>query len=343
MKDIIDIREFDNSKGGLLLPGILARFMDGFNENHFMDFKKIISESNVTKWFIHSDYVLHDKKKPNNVITFSLIPHIFNYKEFLVFLKYLNSKDLKKRKKIPEEFLTFISSVPIINISLIFEKKYFLFLEDEKEMFIIKIKALVLLIDTWIEEEFNNKSSSTSLENLKNLTKDKKDLNILINELNKKSFNIQLLKDIEIVAFMVSLIGFNLNKSIKLEKIGWFSDRDKLISFCESKFSNPIIFTLIQCYHHLFCSEYEINKYSSINFGVPQENTDVFYDSLNRIPDMVAGTLADINFKTNEISHDKFIPVLENYLTIKEKNFIFRISTNPLTIEKVIIDKKNKL
>ena len=52
----------------------------------------------------------------------------------------------------------------------------------------------------------------------------------------------------------------------------------------------------------------------------------VLYEELVRIPDYVAGTLADYNFEENEISKSKFEKILQNFMAENDKNnFVFKI------------------
>ncbi|WP_233112718.1 hypothetical protein [Aggregatibacter actinomycetemcomitans] len=51
----------------------------------------------------------------------------------------------------------------------------------------------------------------------------------------------------------------------------------------------------------------------------------MWFDELVRLPDFIAGTLADYNKEENEFSHDKFIPLFEKVFTNENKNLIFNV------------------
>ena len=110
----------------------------------------------------------------------------------------------------------------------------------------------------------------------------------------------------------------------KLEVIGWFSDRDTIIYYKEKKLGGCFIFQYIQDLYHVFCESKNLRQ-SSIAFGLPDEQSEMWFDELVRLPDFIAGTLADYNKEENEFSHDKFIPLFERVFTNENKNLIFNV------------------
>lgn len=82
------------------------------------------------KWIIVSDYVF-DKNKPQDVITFSIMPHVKDFNELKNKINTLQKKDIKHSDSINPEFIKFFQEFPIFNISISINKKFKLF-TDEK-------------------------------------------------------------------------------------------------------------------------------------------------------------------------------------------------------------------
>ncbi|MCU4158426.1 hypothetical protein J1N10_20810, partial [Carboxylicivirga sp. A043] len=87
----------------------------------------------VTKWLCFSDYCLDDRSKPNNVVTFSLIPYISDLKELEEFIEENAKTDIKKTRSVNPKFIEFLKKYPLINFSFILNnrKSFFGISHDE--------------------------------------------------------------------------------------------------------------------------------------------------------------------------------------------------------------------
>ena len=97
--------EHGESKAGIVMHNFLSHFDETFNKSsHALFSEFFIRNGNVSKWMIFSDYALNDKKKPNDVITFSIIPYVGDFDSIGEKIKKLSFKDVKKLKRVNVEF-----------------------------------------------------------------------------------------------------------------------------------------------------------------------------------------------------------------------------------------------
>ena len=310
--------EHGESKAGIVMHNFLTHFDETFNKySHalFSDFFR--KNSAVSKWMIFSDYALNDKNKPNDVITFSILPYVSDFEKLGEHIKKLSFKDIKSLKRVNPEFLKFINESEILNISVILDKNMVLDPFNEREALKTCYKTALNQVDHWIENEGQKE----------NYLRLKKAYNIMLGEVSSKGVNLRNIRNIEIVSNLIAYITFQVCLSSKVDIIGWFSDRDSMLTHKNGKFSMPVIFDLAYNLFHVLMSSKEEDYVEKFVFGLPEQTGNLWYDSFNRIPDLIAGTLADFDYKNNCCSHDKFIPVIDNVITNKEKNIIYKVST----------------
>lgn len=310
--------EHGESKAGIVIHNFLSHFDETFNKSsHALFSEFFIRNGNVSKWMIFSDYALNDKNKPNDVITFSIIPYVGGFDAIGEKIRRLSFKDVKHLKKVNTEFLDFINESEILNISIVLDKNMVLDQFNEREALKTCYKTALNQVDFWIENEGKKE----------NYLRLKKAYNTMLDEVSKKGGNLKNIRNIEIVSNLIAYITFQVCLSLKVEIIGWFSDRDSMLTHKNGKFSMPVIFDLAYNLFHVLMSSKDEDYVEKFVFGLPEKTGDLWYDSFNRIPDLIAATLADFDCKNNLCSHDKFIPVIENVITNKEKNLIYKIST----------------
>ncbi len=310
--------EHGESKAGIVMHNFLSHFDETFNKSSYAFFSDFFRKNrDVSKWMIFSDYALNDKNKPNDVITFSILPYVGDFDKLGDQIKKLSFKDVKNLKRVNAEFLEFINESEILNISVVLDKNMVLDPFNEREALKTCYKTALNQVDYWIENEGQKE----------NYLRLKKAYNIMLDEVSRKGANLRNIRNIEIVSNLIAYITFQVCLSSKVDVIGWFSDRDSMLTHKNGKFSMPVIFDLAYNLFHVLMASKDENYVEKFVFGLPEQTGNLWYDSFNRIPDLIAATLADFDYKNNFCSHDKFIPVIENVITNKEKNIIYKIST----------------
>lgn len=321
MKIINEEREMvhhGESKSGIVMHNFLCHLDETFNASShalFLDFFQ--KNKDISKWMIFSDYALNDKNKPNDAITFSIFPYTDRFIELGKLIDKLSFKDIKNLKKVNPEFLQFINESDILNISIVMDKNMKLDPFNEREALKTCYKTALNQISHWIKNE-GEKENYMRLQ---------KAYNALLEEVSKPRANLRNIRNIEIVSNLIGYMAFQVCKSVNVEIIGWFSDRDSMLTHKIAKFSMPVIFDLAHnLFHNLMFSEGS-DYTENFVFGLPEKTGDVWYDSFNRIPDLIAATLADYDCKNNLSSHGKFVPVIESVLTNRKKCLIYKIFT----------------
>jgi len=310
--------EHGESKAGIVMHNFLIHLDETFNKSSHVLFSDFFRKNgDVSKWMIFSDYALNDNNKPNDVITFSILPYVGDFDKLGDQIKKLSFKDVKNLKRVNAEFLEFINESEILNISVVLDKNMVLDPFNEREALKTCYKTALNQVDYWIENEGQKE----------NYLRLKKAYNIMLDEVSRKGANLRNIRNIEIVSNLIAYITFQVCLSSKVDVIGWFSDRDSMLTHKNGKFSMPVIFDLAYNLFHVLMSSKDENYVEKFVFGLPEQTGNLWYDAFNRIPDLIAATLADFDYKNNFCSHDKFIPVIDNVITNKEKNIIYKIST----------------
>ncbi|MCE9832843.1 hypothetical protein [Vibrio diabolicus] len=311
----------DNVDHGFGIHSYLEVFNETFYKTSKVSFHQFLNDfKDVPKWLILSDYALYDKNKKRDVITFTIVPYIASLEVFENAINNLSPKDLKKSKKIDDKFIELLNKGPFYNISISLGKKRRLH-QDEQFYFKTKFEMMIKQLMIWCETTPEAKEHYEKL-----IVK----LGILIQEVSKKGGNYKIIRDIEILSTFVAYFAFEITKEINIEKICWFSDRDTLLNYKKSKFESPIIFDFISHLFFLFCNSENIESTDKLLVAIPEDkNGNVWYDTLNRVPDLIAGTFSDFDSQNLRASHSKFIPIVEKLFINENRNIFFNLELAP--------------
>ncbi|SHL31286.1 hypothetical protein [Flavobacterium saccharophilum] len=297
---------------------------ENIKNNYLKDLK------NITKWSCFSDYCFDDKNKPNDVVTFSLVPYITDYSIIENHIKEIAKTDIKNTKSIQDKFITFLKEYPLINFSFILNdrKEIFGHTHDiRKENVLQQLNLTKDLYSNWIknqpEKELYYRKIIKTIDSCISEVKRGKKINIYI--------------DVFLVAFLGAYVSYIILNELKnIEIFGWFSDRDKIFDV-----QNGFIVNIFN--NNLHCLLYDKQIPYQFVSSLSNSNFDVFYDQFIKIPDYIAGTLADYNMIDNLVSKDKFDIMLTKYMgNNTHNNFVFKIfkEDNQFNCAKISILKK---
>jgi len=282
---------------------------------------------NVTKWTCYSDYCFDDKNKPNDVVTFTLVPYVDDFNDLSNFIQRIAKVDIKKTRTISEEFTEFLKKYPLINFSFILNNRKKIFGKDHNSVKKSLKNTFEIIKKQYIEW---SKKQPEQREYYKKIIK-KIDC---VLELIKNDKKIKQIIGMLLVTFLGAYVSSKiLRKLNNIELFGWFSDRDAINEVC-----NNFSIELFQYFLH------GLNDGKNFKFVASPagSNDNAFYEELVRIPDYIAGAISDYNMKDNLISKNKFDEVLTNYMADNEhNNFVFNIfveedklSSNRITLHK---------
>ena len=255
------------------------------------------------KWMLYSDYCLDDKNKPNDVLSFVLIPFISEdkYLELEQKIKETQPVDIKHTRSISSEFMDYIKTQVVFSFSFIVNDRQQLFGSDEAEQ-IKTVENILNGLKAGFAKWRDNADNEQQRDGYKNT----------IAKINKQLREIFLKKKVkdQIDVLLITILAAYYTASIlkrlpDIQLFGWFPDRDKTNETCEG-LAMPI-FNALQ-YEYIGARQYQFCA------AKPDSSVVPFYDNENRIADIICGTLADYNIQENLISKEKFDEVLKGLM-----------------------------
>ena len=233
-----------------------------------------------------------------------------DYNDLKNIISSLANKDIKNVRNINHKFIEFLRDGYIFNISVIL-----------KEIDILKNKEDVVALLKGIRTEISNNLPQT------NYTKKLiKKLNKLINDALSNGFNVKLMRNTFITTLLVSYFVLRLLLQCNASLVTWCSDRDNMTT-ANDNFIKDLFGIMTKSFCHVCDKNDNFGRNLKLCFGIQKE--DLWMDEIIRIPDYIAGSFADYNYKENKC-REKFLPLIENFAT---KNnyfhcFEFGIITN---------------
>lgn len=183
-----------------------------------------------------------------------------------------------------------------------------------------KINSIIAQLEQWcITTPTERPEYLQSIKKFKNTQK-------LVNSPGAKP---KAIRDIKIVSSLAAYLMAKLSSRTRIDIIGWFSDRDAMLNFKSEKLGHYMFDSTIYL-HHALITATSNKKPSKICFGIPELEGKMWYDSLIRVPDLLAGNLADHNRKEDKLSHEKYSPIVRKLFTAEKRNIFFRIDFSPL-------------
>ncbi|HHN4441053.1 hypothetical protein [Klebsiella michiganensis] len=307
---------------GILGVGIHTSVLS-FNEAFIQDGKCFLDDfiaenSNVKKWMLSSDYAFYGQNKKNDVVTFSLFPHLVNFKRMVECIELMAPTDIKHARTVSDEFISFLKEGPVFNISIILERGRRMY-SDEVGYFSYRLESMILYFKNLCELYPENKEYYES-----RLLKIKQAKNTL----NNKSTNLKLFRDIEIVASLAAYILAEVRFTANPEIITWLSDRDSMLTY-RNKSIGDFMFECVNDIYNMFCLSNMVEPYGRTAFVKPEVEGELFYDSLVRVPDYIAGALSDFDFETQKTTHAKFEKIRNGTFHEEKRNLSYELFFHP--------------
>lgn len=287
------------------------------NQSALIDLRNFIKKYNtVTKWVLCSDYCIDDPNKPNNVISFTLFPYIYDFENWNRLVASLESHDLKKVKNINPEFCKFLKSGFCLNISFYLDKDNFFEKALTKETLDYLVDKYIEAMEHWIESGTSNKE--TYIKCLKKLNKLKE---------NKKSrnFNYKLLRRMYLITFIAGYLRYLLFREVDYVDIySWLSDRDSITTWQDEVY---LVFYRITS-HLLVAERLQQEKVTSgTDLFLEKIDSNMIHDDMNRIADYICGALADYDYVNNRVTSDKHNTLIEEAISDNPYIIVLKVHT----------------
>lgn len=302
-------------KGFGLFPFVEV-FQETFEKSAAACLQDFLYRTPSRNWMAFSDYAFYAKNKRADVFALSLLPAVSNFYEASDFLDRLSFNDIKSLKYVNPRFIKYLRQAPIFNIAVMMPKDRELAHLVERETIMKFFSGLCGMLEDWRVSTPENKAL---------YERSLKDLKHIMRRIRAGRANMSLIRDSILVASMAGYFMSRVAAMIQTDRLGWFSDRDAMLDYQASELHLPLILQLVHSYHHVLCERTGVPSNGGLILGKPEvpKGGRVFYDSFLRIPDLIAGTLADINLEDHSFTHPKFVPVLDGLLKANDNTCIF--------------------
>jgi len=292
------------------------------------DFRRYVADNpEQRKFMIYSDYCIGDKKKANDVVSFTVMPYDNFPDSEKALIKSLAPKDIKNTTTIAPSFIEYLNERRLFHISFVLKSRKGITHDpvlEQRQIVTARLENTIKMIQGWTPPRPHYAEIVKKLENVKR-------------EMSKKSANFRLFRDISLVPLLAAYIAFLLTKEAKAEMVGWFSDRDSMVEALDS-----VALDFFGLNHHALCLRAKIySEPTKLSVGVQRNETGgVWYDEQNRLPDHIAGTLADWNFQKSAMK-GKFVQMLENVFADNRYCVVINLDfgTDVFTCSRLIISK----
>lgn len=288
---------------------IIEHLKELFEDSIANDFKEFIRVNGNGKcYLILSDYALHNKNKSNEVITFTILTgDADEINQIISTTKKYAKKDIKHARSINGEFIKLLRRKRLFHINfLLGERKLF------KQQGAATREGLLKSLNFTISE-LSSSNRTDILEGIEKLKQFRSDV-------AKKTSNLKLMTDICLLSLLTAYIMYLLTKE-GMTEVAWMSDRDKMVEAY-----SEIAFTLCQLNYLAVCVKNEVPTKEVKNITYFTTSKGISYVDLVRIPDYLAGTLADWSKESPAVSKEKFVGILKYVISDNKFCKVFSLS-----------------
>lgn len=276
---------------------------------------------NNTSWYLLSDYCFGDRNKRNDVASFSvLLNHdkIANIKECI---RDIAPNDIKSSRNVDFRFLQYINSPVIYHFTFIISRET-KFLRDYATSDVIS--ECLQWLKTIVKETQNNSPIQTDYWDAVY-----RRIRLFEGDIQNRNFNEKLARQILLVGIFAGIISYYLELFKLPSHLTWVSDRDAIIERYDGFIYDFAYFTFLQEYNSCLIKG-ELHSKVVINnplfkFIIPERTGKNDLDELIRIPDFLAGTLADLDIRNKTFSKDKYNTILFDSLVNSNNHAIVQI------------------
>lgn len=272
-------------------------------------------------WYVVSDYCFGDDQKKNDVASFSIILNHDKLSNIGSYINAFSPKDLKNTRHVSPDFLKYLNAPVMFTFTFAIERgSRFLkdyASEEDMEEFFGGFEEFVKAV---------NKSSSFKPGYIDGVIRRAREMR---ESLKAKSANFRLSRQVFLVATFASVVFHYLNKVKSPSHIAWVSDRDALIDRGDGFIYDLSYFMFLAEY--MRASQGEPTERNIVMskphfiYPIPPKSGINEHDVLVRIPDYLAGTIADLDISANEFSKDKYYTILEHALVNSRNHAIIYV------------------
>jgi hypothetical protein len=277
-------------------------------------------------WSVVSDYCIGDVNKRNDVFSFVVIAPHDRTENICKYIAGVAPKDLKNTNKVPLGLVQYLTcEVPVtFSVSFVMSRDTAL-LRDY--LSVEAMSALAAGAISLIEDRLSLYKDARDIDFHQSAIKR---LQAFKRDLSHKGTNARLARHIHLVAAMVATLCNMLNQAVSAKAIRWISDRDALFERHESVVTDlAYVYYLTQAIEFSTPEQREAQNLgeslATLGFEIPEKTGKHRFDELVRLPDYLAGTLADLDSEIMDVSKEKFDIVLNNVFVNSKNNWLVQL------------------
>jgi hypothetical protein len=280
-------------------------------------------------WTIVSDYCVDDDGKKNDVFSFVVIANHDKTANISEYISAVAPRDIKKVQKVPPGLMQYLTCpLPVtFSVSFVIDRKSAL-LRDY-----LRVEHMASFIPDACELVETLRKNSPASDSLNPVYFDEvlQRLRIFEMDLARKQLNAKLSRQIHLASGFAATMFYLVTQSTQAGYLRWISDRDKLIEH-----NDTVVYDLAYLYFALMSSSQPglvpndegnlILDLPKTCFELPEKTGPHRFDALIRLPDYLAGTLADIG-PDMAYSKDKFGEMLHGVFVNSSNNCIVQLAS----------------
>lgn len=282
-------------------------------------------------WNLFSDYSLDDKNKQNDAFSFVILPNHDTLENIASYIATVAPRDIKASRAPSEGLLDYLSCPVSFSFNFVVERQssYLKNTISVAEMMGLTV-ALQGVVQEWVIAEPPNAAYYDSLN---------RRLEHLATELARKNPSLKRLRQIFLVASFAAVVIGMINNAKSPLAIRWISDRDAMFDR-----HNGVAFDLAWIFFQMMRRSkggvVDLRR-PQLMFAAPGMDGVTEYSEFVRLPDYLAGTLADIKLPQMMFTHRKFPPVFNRLFVDTLNNAVVEIVTAPdrVTSRRIIFGK----
>jgi hypothetical protein len=267
-------------------------------------------------WYVVSDYCIGDERKVNDTFAFSIIANHDKFKNIAEYITAVAPSDIKARRTASQGLISYLRCPVTFSVTYVVDRQSKL-LRDyiTNENMVAFLPEARGILGTW---QANSPVDSGYYKAVQDrFVKFER-------AMQRSTFNSKLARGVFLVAAFAAMVFKHLNAAKTPSHIKWISDRDSMFDQYDAvAYDLGFVFFLLE-YSRNLSSAFVMEKPNFI-FELADKTGTHRFDELIRLPDCLAGTLADMDFNTRKFTHPKFGELFEGIFVGSTNNAIVQV------------------
>lgn len=273
-------------------------------------------------WNVVSDYCIGDPQKKNDTIAFSVIAHHDTTENIRQLIAAVAPTDIKSTRQASLGLRQYLKCPVTFSVTYVVSRRSALLRDyidtDNMRDFLPDFEAYLRSV------QGHSPVSGEYFDSVyKRLAQFKRDIE------KNKQFNAKLARQVYMVAAFASSVFKHLVLTKKPAYIRWISDRDAILDRYDALvYDLGYLYFLLQYGQTLDFSDPGVATLIGkprLIFEIPEKTGKNRNDELVRLPDHLAGTLADFDIEAGAFTHEKFGTIFGDVFVNSPNNAIIQV------------------